>query len=109
MEGSRAGGVLRLLTTYGRPGGPFSVLRQNSDEPTTQVCQEWTLLLWPAERDRRSKVLGSDDSLSLSTRIAPLFTRTVEAMAHGPEAELTSSFSYANFVRESAWVGGGRG
>ena len=92
--------VLWLLTTYNRPSEPLSVLRRDLNRPMAQVCQDWTVLLWPAERDGRSKVLGSDDSLSLSTRIIPWFTQVVEALADGPDAEPIFNFSYADFVKE---------
>ena len=92
--------VLWLLTTYNRPSEPLSVLRRDLNRPMAQVCQDWTVLLWPAERDGRSKVLGSDDSLSLSTRIIPWFTQVVEALADGPDAEPIFNFNYADFVKE---------
>ena len=92
--------VLWLLTTYDRPTGPSSVLHRDSNEPVAQVCRDRTVLLWPAERDGRSKGPSSGNSIGLSTTIVALPTRAVEATADGPEAEPIPSFGYADLVKE---------
>ena len=48
--------VLWLPTAYNRPSEPFSVLRQDLSRPMIQVRRNWVGLLWPEERDKRSKV-----------------------------------------------------
>ena len=65
------------------------------------VSPQWTVLLWPSERDARSKVLGSDDSLSLDTKIAPWFPTLVATLAEGPQHEKVFNFTYAVFTKES--------
>jgi integrase len=89
-----------MLTTYNRPSEPLAVRRKELNRPMAQVSQDWTVLLWPEERDARSKVLGSDDSLSLSSRIIPWFTGLVEAMSDGPQNDRIFNFSYAEFTKE---------
>ena len=59
--------VLWCLVTYNRPNEPLTIRRQDLNKPMHGVSPAWTVLLWPSERDGRSKVLGSDDSLPLST------------------------------------------
>ena len=92
--------LLWMLTTYNRPSEPLSVQRRDINGPMAQVSPDWTVLLWPAERDARSKTLGSDDSLSLSTRIIPWFTDLVKALADGPQNDPIFKFSYAEFTKE---------
>ena len=92
--------VLWMLTTYNRPSEPLTVRRQDINRPMAQVSQDWTVLLWPEERDQRSKVLGSDDSLTLHSRIIPWFTDLVSSLADGPPNELVFNFSYAEFTKE---------
>ena len=92
--------LLWLITTYNRPSEPLAVLRRDLFRPMSGVSQDWTVLLWPEERDGRSKVLGSDDSLSLNNKIVPWFTEVVAALADGPEEERIFNFSYAEFSKE---------
>ena len=92
--------VLWMLVTYNRPSEPLSVRRRDISRPMAGVSPQWTVLLWPAERDGRSKVLGSDDSLSLDTKIVPWFPTVVAALAEGPQHAKIFNFTYAEFAKE---------
>ena len=48
----------------------------------------------------RSKVLGSDDSLPLDSKILPWFPAFCEVLAEGPPEEKIFDFSYQDLVRE---------
>ena len=58
------------------------------------------MLLWPSERDGRSKVLGSDDSLPLESKMLPWLPALLECLATGPPEEKIFDFSYQDLVRE---------
>ena len=64
------------------------------------VSPQWTVLLWPSERDARSKVLGSDDSLTLDTKVAPWFPELVSVLAERPQHAKIFDFTYAEFTKE---------
>ena len=92
--------VLWMVVTYNRPSEPLTVQRRDLSRPMIGVSPQWTVLLWPAERDGRSKVLGSDDSLTLDTKIVPWFPQLVEVLSEGPQAENIFNFTYAEFNKE---------
>ena len=92
--------VLWCLVTYNRPNEPLTIRRQDLNKPMHGVSPAWTVLLWPSARDGRSKVLGSDDSLPLDSKILPWFPALCEVLAEGPKEEKIFDFSYQDLVRE---------
>ena len=56
--------------------------------------------MFPAERDARSKVLGSDDSMTLSTKIVPWMKTLLETLVEGPPDELILACDYQDFAKQ---------
>ena len=73
--------VLWYLVTYNWPSQPLSIRRQDLNKAMHDVSLAWTVLLWLNERHGRSKVLGSDDSLLLDSKILPCFPALCEVLA----------------------------
>ena len=92
--------LLWTLTTYNRPSEPLSVCRRDLNRPVLGASPEWTVLLWPSERDGRSKVLGSDDSLALSSKMVPWLPALLETLIEGKPDERIFAFDYQDFARE---------
>ena len=59
-----------------------------------------TVLFWPSERDGRSKVLGSDDSMPLATCILPWFAAVLEILAEGAPEDNIFDFSDQDVVKK---------
>ena len=64
------------------------------------VSPAWTVLLRPSERDGRSNVLASDDSLPLDSKILPWFPALCKVLAEGPQEEKIFDLSYQDLVLE---------
>jgi hypothetical protein len=88
-----------MVTTYMQPGKPLTVRRGDLVAPVRGVSVEWHVNLFPEERPDRSKTYASNDSVCLTTKLAPWFPRLMRALAKGPSSELLFSFSYPNFCK----------
>ena len=92
--------LLWMLITYSRPAEPLQVRRRDLCRPVAGASPVWTVVLFPAERSLRSKVLASDDSLTLSSRIVPWFPVILEILSEGDPDERLFDFDYQVLARE---------
>ena len=92
--------LLWSLTTYSRPSEPLGVRRRDLSKPIMGASPDWTAVMFPCERDARSKVLGSDDSMALSTKIVPWMQVLLETLIEGPPDELVFEFDYQEFAKQ---------
>ena len=63
--------LVMCLTTHMRPSEPFSILRGDLVPPVPNVSKDWHVNLFPEERPERSKMYAANDSVCLTTQLAP--------------------------------------
>ena len=89
--------LLFLVTTYMRPSEPLSIRRCDLVPPVAGVSKDWHVNLFPEERPERSKMYAANDSVCLTTKLAPWLVQLLPAMMKGHGSERLFDFAYPTF------------
>ena len=89
--------LIVCLTTYMRPSEPLSILRGDLVSPVPNVSKDWHINLFPEERAERSKMYAANDSVCLTTKLAPWLDEILPTLSKGDKTERVFDFSYPTY------------
>ena len=89
--------TMLMLSAYLRPGEGLGLRRGDVIAPGS-ANGRWSLLLFPEERQDRSKTGAKDDSLLLDTSWCRWLPLAMQALKQGPPEESLFSFNYHDYV-----------
>ena len=89
--------LIFLVTTYMRPSEPLSIRRGDLVPPVAGVSKDWHVNLFPEERAERSKMYAANDSVCLTTKLAPWLEDLLPSLMRGERSERVFDFAYPTF------------
>ena len=98
---SRGRCVLWMATTYMRPSDPLGIQRQGLAAPSSGICQQWCVILFPETLDALSKVLAKNETIDRHSEPAPWPSGLCPVLQQGTATDHTFNFDYGQFL--SAW------
>jgi len=87
------------LSTYMRPSEPLLILAKDLVAPQRGISKDWHVTLFPEERPARSKTYAVNDSVCLTTSLAPFLPELLVSLleARQPEDRLFP-FTYPSYL-----------
>ena len=88
-----------VLSTYMRPSEPLHILQKDFVRPHRGISTEWHVTLFPEERAARSKTYAVNDSVCMTTSLAPYMPELLSSLvaARRPD-EKVFPFTYASYL-----------
>ena len=88
-----------MVIWYLRPSEGFGIRRRDLQRPVRGLATKWQLLLFPEERQDRSKTFAANDSVEVHCPWLPWFDEITPMLAEGNPDAVVFNFDYPTYLK----------